>query len=174
MKPTPRFLAFMPFIFQWEGGYDNDPDDPGGETKYGIDKRSHPKENIKALTKQRAQEIYFEEYWQKARCEDLPTGVGEVVMNIAVNCGHVRAGKWLQQAVEMPPEMVDGSIGSKTVYFACVSPLNHDRLVLPTKLIQRTEAHYRSIARGSLAKFLRGWLNRNKALASWVYILLSR
>jgi len=164
----------MPFIFQWEGGYDNDPDDPGGETKYGIDKRSHPKENIKALTKQRAQEIYFEEYWQKARCEDLPTGVGEVVMNIAVNCGHARAGKWLQLAVGMTKESADGVIGPKTLQATKERHQETDKFYLTKALIDRTELHYRGIARGSLAKFLRGWLNRNKALASWVYILLSR
>lgn len=153
---SPRFLNFMPFIFQWEGGYDNDPDDPGGETKYGIDKRSHPNEDIKNLTKQRAGEIYWQEYWLKARCEELPPNVGEVVMNIAVNAGHGRAGKWLQQAVGATP---DGIIGKNTIAAANAFQGNLARV-----LVARTDEHYRSIARGRLAKFLRGWLNRNNDL----------
>lgn len=52
-----------------EGGYVNDPEDPGGETKYGIAKRYHPKEIIKNLTLDRAKEIYLQEYWLPAGCD---------------------------------------------------------------------------------------------------------
>lgn len=156
----------MPFIFEWEGGYDNDPDDPGGETKYGIDKRSHPNEDIKNLSKARAQQIYFAEYWQKNRCDELPHRVGEVVMNIAVNAGSGRSGKWLQQAINQQQNLVvvDGAIGPKTVAAANTC----DRVILAEALLDRTEEHYRSIARGRLAKFLKGWLNRNNDLRQTV------
>lgn len=168
MKPTPRFLAFMPFIFEWEGGYDNDKDDPGGETNFGIDKRSHPNEDIKHLTKERAGEIYAEQYWNKAHCEELPKNVGEVVMNISVNAGHGRSGKWLQQSINAlspaPLVVVDGEIGSKTI--AAAATVNAPALA--QMLLDRTEEHYRSIARGRMAKYLRGWLNRNNDLRKWV------
>lgn len=160
-KPTPRFLAFIPFIFEWEGGYDNDPADPGGETKYGIDKRSHPTQDIKNLTRQRAQEIYFSDYWTKNACEELPKGVGEVVMNIAVNAGSARAARWLQQSVGA---VADGVIGPKTIALAQAANAS----VIAETLLDRTEAHYRAIARGSLAKYLRGWLNRNNALRKYI------
>lgn len=165
---TPRFLAFMPFIFEWEGGYDNDPDDPGGETNFGIDKRSHPNEDIRGLAKERASEIYFKDYWTKNRCEELPAKVGEVVMNIAVNAGSGRAGKWLQQAINGHGVnlVVDGEIGDKTV--AAANSGGTRVLQLPEQLLDRTEEHYRSIAHGRLAKFLKGWLNRNNALREWV------
>lgn len=157
---TPRFLAFMPFILEWEGGYDHDPDDPGGETKYGIDKRSHPAEDIRNLTRERATEIYWQEYWSKIRADLLPKGVGEVCMNIAVNAGYGRAAKWLQQAVG---EKVDGVIGPHTL-----SSAQDAGEGIAEVLLDRTEAHYRSIGRGKLAKFLKGWLNRNDALRAWV------
>lgn len=157
---TSRFLKFMPFIFKWEGGYDNDPDDPGGETKYGIDKRSHPHEDIKNLTIERAQEIYFKEYWERNRCEELPPKVGEVVMNIAVNAGSGRASKWLQQFAGTTP---DGVIGPKTIAAA-----TEKGTCLAGSLLDRMEAHYRSIARGRLAKFLKGWLNRNNDLRDYL------
>lgn len=150
----------MPFIFEWEGGYDNDPDDPGGETKYGIDKRSHPNEDIKNLTKARATEIYWESYWLPTHSEDFPKGAGEVVMNIGVNAGNGRAAKWLQQAVGVA---ADGAIGPKTI--AAATSFTGD---LAQILLDRTEEHYRSIARGRLAKFLKGWLNRNNALRKYV------
>lgn len=158
---SPRFKAFMPFIFEWEGGYDNDPSDPGGETKYGIDKRSHPNEDIKNLTKERAEEIYWQSYWGKIKGDLLPKNVGEVCMNIAVNAGYGRAAKWLQTAIGAK---VDGVIGPATIEQANSVDANK----LAEALLDRTEEHYRSIAHGSLAKFLKGWLNRNNSLRKWV------
>lgn len=153
---TSRFLEFMPFIFRWEGGYDNDPDDPGGETNWGIDKRSHPSVDIKNLTKAGAQQIYFDEYWLRVHADELPPKVGEVMMNIAVNAGLGRAVRWAQQIVGAT---VDGALGPKTIEAINAYPGN-----LALALADRTEEHYRSIAKGRLAKFLRGWLNRNNDL----------
>lgn len=148
----------------WEGTvYENDPDDSGGETKFGIDKASHPKENIRTLTRERAKEIYWEEYWQRVRAEQLCFGVGEVVADIAVNNGAVRAGKWLQEACGAAS---DGSIGPRTLLAA--SLLNPNTLIMA--LLHRREIFYRSIARGAQAKFLRGWLNRNADLGKFVGI----
>lgn len=158
---TPRFLSFIPFIFKWEGGYDNDPDDPGGETKYGIDKRSHPNEDIRNLTRERAQEIYFEEYWKVAKCELLPPHVGEVVMNIAANCGHTRAARWLQNIVNATP---DGVIGPRTLDAAKARNPSYTT----NALLERTEEHYRSIGHGRQAKYLKGWLNRNNDLRAFL------
>lgn len=153
---TERFQNFMPFVFEWEGGYDNDPDDPGGETKYGIDKQSHPNEDIKNLTRERAQEIYWESYWQPLHCDEFPPMAGEVAMNIGVNAGKARAVKWSQEIVGVTP---DGSLGPKTL--AAIRTFSGP---LAKALLDRTEIHYRSIAHGKLAKFLAGWLNRNNAL----------
>lgn len=170
---TSRFLNFIPFIFQWEGGFDNDPDDPGGMTWFGIDMRSHPNDKIwryveqrhdpaiAAKAKERAQEIYFNEYWTAVHADRMPKNVGEVLMNIGVNAGNGRAVRWLQQALNVP---VDGKIGSVTL--AAAESANAPALA--ETLLDRTEAHYRSIARGRLAKFLRGWLNRNNSLRQWV------
>jgi lysozyme family protein len=142
MAYSPRFLAFLPFIFKWEGGYDNDPDDPGGETKYGIDKRSHPTVDIKALTKAGATEIYWREYWQKNECEDLPAKVGEVYFNACVNCGAGRAKKLLH------------TLTFKSVVRGA------------GKFLDEQEAFYRRLvaAKPDLKKFQRGWLNRTADL----------
>ena len=55
-----------------EGGYVNDPNDPGGETKYGIAKNSHPNVDIANLTLDQAKAIYKTEYWDKVFGDTLP------------------------------------------------------------------------------------------------------
>ncbi len=162
MKPDARFEKWFTWILKWEGVvYENDPDDPGGATKFGIDQRSHPKENIRNLTRERAAEIYWNEYWTKCFAHELPAGVGEVLANIAVNAGHGRASKWLQAIVGVT---VDGKIGPMTLAAAkAESPTE-----LSVALLNRTEQHYRSIAKGSLAKYLKGWLNRNNDLRKFI------
>jgi lysozyme family protein len=60
----PEFMAAVnDLIDNWEGGYVDDPQDPGGETKYGISKRAYPHEDIKDLSRDRAVEIYYHDYW---------------------------------------------------------------------------------------------------------------
>ncbi len=154
---SPRFLAFMPFIFKWEGeAYENDPDDPGGATKYGIDQRSHPQVNIRDLTKAQASEIYWHEYWQKVLADALPSDVGEVMMDIAVNNGRGRAIRWLQQLAGVT---ADGALGPNTLKAAMIKGPS-----LAFDLLSRREAFYHEIATGKLRKFLKGWLNRNHDL----------
>ena len=67
-----RFPAFINRILGHEGGYVNDPQDPGGETNWGISKRSYPGEDIKNLTLDQAAAIYRRDYWDMARAGDLP------------------------------------------------------------------------------------------------------
>ncbi len=81
----------MGFIFKWEGGYSNDPADPGGETKYGISKRAHPDVDIKNLTVEDAKSIYLNEYWMVLDCDNLDWPMDLVVMDVGVNMGPGRA-----------------------------------------------------------------------------------
>lgn len=158
---THRFLAFIPFIFDAEGTvYENDPDDPGGATKFGIDQRSHPHEDIRNLTAERASEIYFESYWQKVKADQLPPRVGEVVMDIGVNNGTGRAIKWLQQEVGTTP---DGVIGEATLTATASKGES-----VADALLDRREQFYKDIAVGRMQKFLKGWLNRNNNLRAWI------
>jgi lysozyme family protein len=93
---TARFKSkIIPFLFKWEGTtYENDPDDPGGATKYGIDQRSHPSVNINNLTVEEATEIYWHE-WINDGCEDMPEPLDWVFFDACVNCGIGRAKKFL-------------------------------------------------------------------------------
>lgn len=78
----------LEFVLKWEGGYVNDPDDAGGETKYGISKRAFPNLDIKNLTLEQAKEIYESQYWTRAGCPWLKSyELATVVFDTAVNCG---------------------------------------------------------------------------------------
>jgi len=158
---TPRFEAFFPFIVKWEGSaFEDDPDDSGGATKYGIDQRSHHNVDIRHLTEEQAKQIYWGSYWTKVHADDLPKGVGEVCMDIGVNNGTGRASKWLQQEVGTTP---DGVIGPKTIQAAMLKGPS-----VADALLDRREEFYRDIAVGRMQKYLKGWLNRNNDLRRFV------
>lgn len=98
-----------------EGGYVNDPHDPGGETKYGISKRAYPEEDIKALTKNRAKFLFKRDYWDVCKCDLLPPALAIVVSDTAYNSGNIRAIKILQQTLMTTQ---DGIIGNQTLSIA--------------------------------------------------------
>lgn len=106
-----NFNAVMEEVFSHEGGYVNHSKDPGGETNYGISKRSYPKENIRTLTKSRAAEIYRRDFWAKIKGDELPAGVDLVTMDSSVNSGVSRGVKWTQKAAGMRGNSVDGVLG---------------------------------------------------------------
>jgi lysozyme family protein len=95
-----------------EGGYVNNPKDPGGETRYGISKRAYPAEDIRNLTLARAKELYLRDYWLQAGCDKVPGGVAFDLFDTAVNSGVSRAVKMLQTAVGVT---ADGKLGPATL-----------------------------------------------------------
>lgn len=70
-----------------EGGYVNDPADPGGETNFGISKRAYPTLDIKSLTLEDAKSIYYRDYWLKAECHNQPFPLNIVIFDNAVHSG---------------------------------------------------------------------------------------
>lgn len=99
-------------IMEWEGGYVFDSNDPGGETKFGICKRSYPNLDIKNLTKQQAKEIYKMDYWDAVSADKLPDSIKLMVFDCAVNQGCPFAKITLQKALGVTR---DGIIGPKTL-----------------------------------------------------------
>ena len=95
-----------------EGGYVNDPADPGGETKYGISKRAYPHVDIAALTLADAQALYQLGYWTPVAGDDLPPPLAFITFDAAVNCGVGAAARWLQAALGVAQ---DGVIGPATI-----------------------------------------------------------
>lgn len=95
-----------------EGGYVNDPHDPGGETKFGISKRSYPDVDIKNLTREGARLIYLRDFWTGGQMNQFAFAIAFQVFDAAVNHGIRRAIKLLQAAAGVKQ---DGNIGSVTI-----------------------------------------------------------
>lgn len=82
-----------------EGNYVNNPDDPGGETKYGISKRSYPNLNIKDLTFEDAKAIYKKDFWDTVNADSLYPSVTFQLFDFAINSGIQTAIRYLQRSV---------------------------------------------------------------------------
>ena len=99
-------------LISHEGGYVNNPSDPGGETRYGISKRAYPNLDIKRLTLVDARTLYKRDSWDRARCDQLPRGVAFDVFDTAVNSGIGQAIRLLQRAAGVAD---DGAVGPMTM-----------------------------------------------------------
>jgi lysozyme family protein len=95
-----------------EGGYVNDPADPGGETNWGISKRSYPGIDIKALTREGAKRIYRADFWDRGHMADYDGAIAFQVFDVAVNSGIETAVRMMQRAAGVAD---DGHIGPVTV-----------------------------------------------------------
>ncbi len=152
-----RFKKAVETVLKHEGGYASHPDDPGGETKYGICKRSYPHLDIKRLTREQAKEIYRRDWWDKYGYERInDDALCFKVFDLAVNMGAHQAHKLLQRAVnDVSGRLLedDGILGPRTI--SAVNAIVPE-LVLDA-LLKRAESYYRSLNK---PQFLAGWLNR--------------
>ena len=116
VKMLTKFEDIIEVVLEHEGGYVNDPKDPGGETNFGIAKRSHPDVDIANLTKDGAKEIYKEHYWVKNKVESLSEELRHIYFDMCVNQGRGTAVKILQRAINAKGGnlKVDGGFGSGT------------------------------------------------------------
>ncbi len=142
MEQINNFRKSLEFVLAKEGGYVNDPKDPGGETNYGIAKRFHPDLDIKNLTPEQAAQIYASEYWDRAGCDSLPFPVCTAVFDSSVNVGVSRAVSWIR--------------GSSNVY----------------EFLNRRRMYYYDVVnkKPDQVRFLKGWLSRTDDLRKFVDI----
>jgi len=123
-----NFDRCIGIILPHEGGYVHDKRDPGGETNFGISKRSYPSEDIRGMTPARAAGIYRRDFWPVIRGDSLPAGVDLATLDPAINSGPARAARWLQLAAGLRGRDVDGSIGPRTL--AAVGRVKPDLAVI--------------------------------------------
>src|SRR5687767_14855756 len=109
-----RFKALMRFVFPWEiverKGVivvENDPDDAGGATFCGLDRRSHPSLNFEKLTPKDVCDEYLKRYWIRFNCERYPFPLGEVFANCCINAGVGRANKILATGAKTADAFLD-------------------------------------------------------------------
>jgi len=107
-------------VLKHEGGYVNDPRDPGGRTNLGVTQRAweaylnrkSSEEEMRKLTPNIVKPFYKAMYWDKIKGDDLPSGVDYAAFDLAVNSGVGRAAKYLQQIAGVT---ADGVIGPKSL-----------------------------------------------------------
>lgn len=158
------FEAIVDVILRLEGGYVDHPKDPGGATNRGITLktlqkwRGKPttKQDVRALSKGEAKEIYQRLYWDKISGNRLPKALALLTFNAAVLSGPNRAIKILQSALNHygASLIVDGEIGPLT--------LGAVQTVPERSLTQKYDRHYRVFLRSLKAyqTFGRGWERR--------------
>ena len=95
-------------ILDHEGGYVNHPSDPGGETKFGIAKRSYPNLDIKSLTREQAIEIYRRDFFEPVASQISNEDLLFQVLDAAVNHGMGNSTRMLQRAIDVAD---DGHFG---------------------------------------------------------------
>ena len=152
------FNDIIEVVLHHEGGYVNDPKDPGGETNFGIAKRSHPDVDIANLTKDGAKEIYKRDYWDGNKVEELPEELRHIYFDMCVNQGKGRAVKILQQAANAKGAdlTVDGGLGPMTLRAILKSNLELDRV-----RAYRVKYYADLVTRKpDLEKFYFGWFRR--------------
>lgn len=93
------FQTAIERVLGHEGGYVNDPKDPGGETQWGISKRSYPHLDIKVLTRDDAKLLYERDFWRPCVSTVTDGALQFQLMDAAVNHGMGNAVRFLQRAV---------------------------------------------------------------------------
>lgn len=147
------FDRALPVILRFEGGYANNPADPGGPTMRGVTQRVYDRYRVeRGLTPQPVRQIdmaevadlYLHRYWEPVGAPHLAWPLSLLVFDCAVNCGVHRAQSMLQQTTD------------------------------PGVYLAMREAFYRSIVRRrpASAQFLKGWLRRIAVLRRFVQVVV--
>jgi lysozyme family protein len=167
-KLMPGFKEALPYILRYEGGFVDDPADPGGATNYGVTQgvydgyrqaRELPKLSVKLIKHEEVEAIYEAQYWKAAHCEDLAWPASLALFDMAVNMGVGGAVKQLQYALKIKPDGVYGPV-TKT------AAQSRDAKVLALDIVDRRDQRYVEIVKGrpTSIKFLSGWLKRTADL----------
>lgn len=146
-------------VIRLEGTETNDPDDPGGRTKYGLSQRTYPKLDFDALTEDQARAIYQQDWWDKYGYAHLPAALAVLLFQLAVNMGPSLAHSLLQRALGDVglPVAADGQLGPQTIKAA-----SEYRYPDVLEILIRAGAieRYRRLGK---PKFLAGWVRRAMA-----------
>ena len=155
-----NFKECIARLLEHEGGFVNHPDDPGGITNHGVTKKVYEEwverevseQEMRDLTHEDVAPIYKNNYWDRLRADDLPSGVDWSCFDWGVNSGTSRAAKALQRIVGVEQ---DGGIGPMTLQAVAE--------VEPTEIVEQMhhmrDKFYRDLS--TFDTFGRGWIRRN-------------
>jgi lysozyme family protein len=154
-----NFDQSLKLVLKSEGGYVNNPKDPGGETMMGVTKnawstwlkRPIADGEMAKLTVADITLFYKALYWDKSYCNQLPTGIDYMVFDASVNMGVGQSIKLFQKSLGGVP---DGIIGPNTMKL--INEMNVKTMI--DKFSAQKEQFYRSLS--TFATFGKGWLAR--------------
>lgn len=135
-----------------EGGYVNDPADPGGETKWGISKRSYPQLDISSLTREDAKVIYRRDFWEPLKDSAVPSSVMFQLFDFAVNSGIGNAIRALQRACNVADDGHWGPISKAAVGYISESDLLMLSLAERLDFMRKTKAWKNGLHGGLAAR----------------------
>ena len=152
----PTSLAL---VLKSEGGFSNNPHDPGGMTNLGVTKnaweayvqRQVDEAEMRGLTPEKVAPLYKTQYWNPCKCDELPLGIDYAVFDFAVNAGVSRASKTMQTALGTA---ADGIVGPATIGVAVNADPDH----FLEKFSAAKEQFYRGLS--TFDHFGKGWLRR--------------
>lgn len=144
------FKKALKFVLKWEGGYVNNPNDKGGATNKGITQGTYnrwlkvnraPSKDVRDIAMSEVEDIYYNDYWHEAGCNEMTKVFAVLAFDTAVNMGVGRVGEFLRAA----------------------------KWKDPSAFIAARRAKYEEFARyGNQRIFLKGWLNRMDDLERFV------
>ena len=178
LTPQGRFDYAVNIVLWHEGGYSNDPDDPGGETNFGItqdDLKEHMCDftsfpcDVKDLNRIEAEYFYKKVYWDKYNynaINSLP--IATKIFDMAVNMGAHEAHILVQRSLTYCGHSdiaIDGILGNKSIAAINEISLHGRQADFRIELIHEAKWFYEHLVEEKplLKKFLNGWLER----ASW-------
>ena len=146
-------------ILHHEGGYVNHPKDPGGETNLGVTKKVYQEhggtKDMKDLLVEDVAPIYKKGYWDKMKCDDIPSGLDLCLFDFGVNAGPGRAAKFLQSMIGTT---VDGGIGPNTLAKLEEYIRENGEHEAVNKYQEMRQKYYEQLS--TFATFGRGWTRR--------------
>jgi len=180
-------------ILDREGGYVNDPDDPGGATNHGVTIHTMRRlgldldgdgavtaEDVRRLSREQAREIFIKRYFRRPQIDRLPEALQASVFDMYVNAG-AGAVRILQRLVGQMghPVVVDGAIGPQTLAAVAKAAAQAPDHIADAYGIERRNYYYRlADARPASRKYARrrdggkgGWILRAEAFLSPKYHL---
>lgn len=144
-------------------GYVNDPNDSGGETKYGIAKNANPSINVTHLDWESAKAIYYSNYWLNGKCDKMNGRVAALNFDGSIQHGVGSAARFIQRAIGV---VDDGAIGPVTL-----AALNlKDPIAVCNVICDQRSKFYNGIVKQNpeKSKYLAGWLRRVEEMRTFV------
>lgn len=184
------FDTAISYTLTWEGGYSNDPDDPGGATNHGVTLRKFIEHHLDldkdgdidaddvricpvSVVKQ---EVYYNDYWHPypVFAQLQSQAVATKIFDMTVNMGQVQAFKLVQRALNRfvcvaksgGLLVVDGQFGPKSIAALNVALDIAGESATLQEICSEQEKFYISLSEKKpvLKKYLKGWLRRAKSI----------